>query len=67
MVWFKSETARAVGLEEESWEADDLSESDCRADSSNIPVRNWFYMLLYAWDLAEVKSGMYHEEAGRGF
>ena len=25
-------------------------------DSGNIPVRNWFYMLLYAWDLASLKD-----------
>lgn len=23
---------------------------------ANIPVRNWFYMLLYAWDLAEFRG-----------
>lgn len=25
-------------------------------DVSNIPVRNWFYMLRYAWDLAELEN-----------
>lgn len=31
-------------------------DSELREDVSNIPVRNWFYMLVYAWDLAELKG-----------
>ena len=30
--------------------------SEIRASTANIPVRNWFYMLLYAWDLADLKD-----------
>ena len=33
------------------------NESDSiRSLQSNIPVRNWFYMLLYAWDLGELRG-----------
>ena len=34
-----------------------ISESDeIRWLQANIPVRNWFYMLLYAWDLADFRD-----------
>ena len=31
-----------------------LTDPDLRRSAANIPVRNWFYMLLYAWDLGEL-------------
>lgn len=37
------------------FDSDDES-SETRWLRANIPVRNWFYMLLYAWDLAEFRG-----------
>ena len=35
------------------------SESDSvRSLDANIPVRNWFYMLLYAWDLGALRGDL---------
>ena len=40
-----------TGTDDES-----VDESDLDGDLPNIPVRNWWHMLLYAWDLVELEG-----------
>ncbi len=40
-----------TGTDDES-----VDESDLDSDLPNIPVRNWWHMLLYAWDLVELEG-----------
>ena len=44
----------AMALPDDSTPANESDEA--RWLQANIPVRNWFYMLLYAWDLAEFRD-----------
>ncbi len=41
----------AAGADDES-----VDESDLEVELPNIPVRNWWHMLLYAWDLVELQG-----------
>ena len=40
-----------AGTDDES-----VDDSDLETDLPNIPVRNWWHMLLYAWDLVELEG-----------
>ena len=44
-------TAVETGTDDES-----VDESDLETDLPNIPVRNWWHMLLYAWDLVDLEG-----------
>ena len=52
-------TTTALASQLEQTDArDSESASDISRSTSNIPVRNWFYMLLYAWDLGALRGDL---------